>query len=444
MAADLLSLSKFNYGDMYRFNPIVNALLPLVGWEPESGYTLTRSVTESESGLRFQYTHPLLTLQNVASVAPVNDIASVDQFEPGADYKKGDVVKTTSGYLYRAVADNSDDVLTDPEHWEETSMLSEWLERKKRGCVMKVVSRFVTDKMNKSTYKTLLESRTLFDGTGRITDTDDLRDNMVGMEINVVRSKGVTLTINKIGLQFTAAGTYKLYLFHSGKSDPVRTIELVKRSAGSMEWFTLDDLALSYEGTDRDSGGSWYLAYKQSELPEGAKSVRKRKDWSKAPCYDCTKSDFEAWAAWSKYMEVHPFYVNEESLPEDGTLWDVNDNFYRYDTNWGLNLDVTVSCDATEFIIKEKNQFSDVISKQMAVDLLREFLYNPAARINRNAVNASKPEIIYDLDGSDSDFGNSGLVKQLEEAYKALEVSTEGMDRVCLPCHNGGIKYRSV
>lgn len=429
---------------MYRYREIVEAMLPLVGWAEEPGHVLTESVKRTESGLLFQYAHPLLTLQNVRSVAPVEDASKYRAFVPGEAYSKGEVVRTQAGNLFRAKADNADTDLADPDDWEETSELSEWLEKKMRSNIMEVVSKFVNDKMNKGTYRTLLESRTLFDSTGRITDTDPDRGNLVGMEINVVRSKGVTLTINKIGAQFTAAGTYKLYLYHSGKSEPVREITVTKTMPNTMEWFKVEDLNLTYEGSDRDSGGSWYVCYRQSELPEGALSVRKDRDWSKAPCGDCNRRDYEAWSAWSKYMEVHPFYVNEERLPGDGSLWDIADNLYRYDTNFGLNLDVTVSCDATEFIIKERSQFADVVLKQMAVSLLREFLYNPSARINRNAVNASKPEIMYDLDGSDSNFGPSGLTAQLQNAYGALEVSTDGMDRVCLPCRNGGIKYRSV
>ena len=38
----------------------------------------------------------------------------------------------------------------------------------------------------------------------------------------------------------------------------------------------------------------------------------------------------------------------------------------------------------------------------------------------------------------------SGLSYQLDMAFKAIKLSTEGIDRVCLPCKNNGIKYRTV
>ena len=32
----------------------------------------------------------------------------------------------------------------------------------------------------------------------------------------------------------------------------------------------------------------------------------------------------------------------------------------------------------------------------------------------------------------------------MDLAFKAVDISTQGIDRVCLPCNNNGIKYRTV
>ena len=154
-----------------------------------------------------------------------------------------------------------------------------------------------------------------------------------------------------------------------------------------------------------------------------------------------------SWQAWSKYIEVHPFSVSEEAvLTEDGgvSLWDIADNQYTYDNNYGLNLEVTVACDITDFIIEQKALFQDVIAKQVAVDFLKEFAYNANVRTNRHAINVSRLDLMYELDGDSSSMKKSGLNYQLDLAFKALKVSTQGADRVCLPCKNNGIKYRTV
>ena len=88
--------------------------------------------------------------------------------------------------------------------------------------------------------------------------------------------------------------------------------------------------------------------------------------------------------------------------------------------------------------------FQDIIAKQVAVDMLREFAYNANVRTNRHSINASRLDILYEVDGDSSSMKKSGLSYQLDMAFKAIKLSTEGIDRVCLPCKNNGIKYRTV
>ena len=38
----------------------------------------------------------------------------------------------------------------------------------------------------------------------------------------------------------------------------------------------------------------------------------------------------------------------------------------------------------------------------------------------------------------------SGLNYALDQAIKALELNTRGVDRICQPCNNNGIKYRVI
>ena len=63
---------------------------------------------------------------------------------------------------------------------------------------------------------------------------------------------------------------------------PVKIIKLNKIRDNSAEWFTVDDLYLSYQSEDNDAGGSWYLCYFQSELPEGVKLLEKIKTGQKS------------------------------------------------------------------------------------------------------------------------------------------------------------------
>lgn len=435
---------------MVRANDIQEKLLHLIGWEQNydtSDLKISDALTVSESGLYFQQIHPLLTLQNMSCIAPDFNNITFPEYNSEKEYSKGNVVDY-QGTQYKALQKaqgKQPDI--ESEYWVETNLFSEWLESKTKASIQKAIARYCNEKTVEGTNKPLCESRTLFDGTGRLVDTVKNKKNLVGFEIIPVRAKGVTTKINKICLQFTKAGEYTLYLMHSSMDAPVKIIKLNKIRDNSAEWFTVDDLYLPYQSEDNDAGGSWYLCYFQSELPEGSQAIRKDKDWSKEPCGSCSRRELITWMAWSKYLEIHPFFVNEELInTEDESLhlWDVENNQYTYDNNYGLNLEVTVSCDITDFIIEQRMMFQDVIAKQVAVDMLREFAYNSNVRTNRHSINASRLDILYEVDGDSSSMKKSGLSYQLDMAFKAIKLSTSGIDRVCLPCRNNGIKYRTV
>lgn len=435
---------------MVRANDIQEKLLHLIGWEQNydtSDLKISDALTVSESGLYFQQIHPLLTLQNMSCIAPDFKNITFPEYNSEKEYSKGNVVDY-QGTRYKALQKaqgKQPDI--ESEYWVETNLFSEWLEGKTKASIQKAITRYCNEKTAEGTNKPLCESRTLFDGTGRLVDTVKNKKNLVGFEIVPIRAKGVTTKINKICLQFTKAGEYTLYLMHSSMYEPIRTIKLTKTRDNSAEWFTIDDLYLPYQSEDIDAGGSWYLCYSQSELPEGSQAIRKNKDWSKEPCGSCSRRELLAWMAWSKYLEIHPFYVNEELTDiEDESLhlWDVENNQYTYDNNYGLNLEVTVSCDITDFIVEQRMMFQDVIAKQVAIDMLREFAYNSNVRTNRHSINASRLDILYEVDGDSSSMKKSGLSYQLDIAFKAIKLSTSGIDRVCLPCKNNGIKYRVV
>lgn len=462
---------------MVRISEIQDSLLHLVGWrqsfDRNDGVTISESLTESESGAYYQDAHPLITLQNLSSIAP--DFSNYDYpvHTPEDAYLKDEVVAFEDKH-YKALHYVPKGIsITNEEYWIKTNPFSEWLEVKTRASITKAINRFVNEKVVKGTYKTLCEKKTLFDGTGRIYDLVKNRNNLVGFEIVPIRSKGVTTKINKIGLQFTKPGKYTIILCQSGSFQRCYAETFEKKKANSIEWFVPSvDLYLPYESDNTEPGGSWYIFYFQSALPEGSQAIRKDRDWSKGPCRDCSRAEFESWKLWSKYLEINPFYIGEEhvtnwlvfnndfnndykkyygggsysnKMPYSGLeLWDIGKNQYIYDTNFGINLDITISCDITDFIIEQRNMFQSYLMLQVASDMLREFAYNPNVRTNRHSINASRQDLLYELDGDSTSKKKSGVNYQLELALQAISLSTEGMDRVCMPCVNHGIKYRTV
>lgn len=435
---------------MIRIKDLNEQLLHLVGWQQSydtSEVKLSDNLTLSESGMYFQQVHPLLTLPNLMSIAPDFKNTNFPEHDANSSYKEG-VVVTLEDKYYKSIKDvPANTEITNDEYWIETNLFSEWLEDKTKASIIKLINKFINMKLADKASKSLIENKTLFDGTGRLTNLATNRNRFVGFEVDTVRSKGVTVKINKIGLQFTRPGKYKVYILHSSCDTPVYSFEFEKLKSNSIEWFKpKEDILLPYESQEIDAGGSWYIGYLQSDLPENSQAINRDRDWSTQPCKGCSRQEFLAWQAWSKYIEVHPFYVDENQLlgEDEQMYFDPEIMNFTYDANYGINLDVSVYCDLTDFIIKQKQLFQDVIAKQVAVDFLREFAYNPNVRTNRRSINASRTDILYELDGDSSSMKHSGLNYELDLALKALNFSTQGLDRVCLPCVNHGLKYRTV
>lgn len=437
---------------MIRVNDIQEKLRGLIGWQQNDDagdFMIDEDLTQSESGVYYQQIHPLLTLRNLKCIAPDFDNTKFPDYDTGKVYRKGAIV-SKDGVIYRLIAEinvSGEQRIApgdNPEVWEAYDPFSAWLRNKTDASTIKAISSFCSNKLADVMARNLCENKVLFTGAGRTADTIANSSKLVGFEIVPVRSLGVTVKINRIGLQFTQPGVYKMYLMQSGCDSPVKELEFTKQYANTVEWFSVDDIVLPFRPEYGDAGGSWYLVYRQDELPGGAMAISKNRDWSKAPCRSCSVSDYTSWQAWSRYLELHPFYVNGVDSESDMALWDVEDNTYTYQTNYGINIEVTVACDITDFIIEQRSIFVDVIAKQLAVDMLREFAYNANVRTNRNSINASKMDILYELDGDSSSMKESGLSNQLAKAYKAINLSTKGIDRICMPCKNNGIKFRTV
>ena len=449
---------------MLRAKHIQDSLLGLVGWkqtdDANPGLLLSSNLLGSESGLYYQQAHPLLTLNNMASIAPDFSDYTKPEYDETTTYLKGQVVKvsttvdeTTMVQYFKAIEDVPTNMKPGvaegwPNYWIETSPFSEWLEDKTRSTIYKAVYQYLNEKQNKGTYKNLLEDRILFDATTRISDKITNTESLVGFEILPARAKGVTIKVNKIGLHFSVPGTYKVYIMHSSKQAPVHVLTFTKTQANTCEWFKTDGLYLPYiEPEDGTVAGSWYICYLQNELPAQSQAINRSYDWSGMTCRTCNRRDYEAYLAWSKYMEINPFRVNGNDLSvedESLALWDAEDMQYFADKTWGINLDVTVGCDLTDFIVDQRWLFQDVLMKQMAVDALREFVYNPNVRTNRHSVNAGRTEILYEIDGDSSSMRESGLAYELKQAFDAVKLATSGINRVCLPCCNHGLRYKPI
>lgn len=441
---------------MYRIKEIQDALLHVCGWEQSYNpkETIDSDLTRSESGLMFQGAHPLLTLDTMRAIMPDDWGYQYPEWNSRETYSAGTIVQhdlngNDDELYWESIRDNNTNEIPGESvlFWKPYNILSDFLERVTRNGIATAIQTFTQIKQLDKETRNLLERRTFFDGAGRIRATLQNTHKLVGFEIVPVRALGVTAKIEKIGLQMTGGtGIVKMYLFHSSQIDPIKTFDLdFQVKNGGFQWFTLEDCFLPYISKDNNSGGSWFLCYNQDELPQGMEAINVSKDWSREPCGTCNIGSVEVWRELTKYLQVTPFMYNApETFAEYPELWDIAYTMYTNTQNYGLNCEITVGCDLTDFIISQRQIFQDVIQKQVAVIALRALAMNPNVRVNRYQSNATRTDILYELDGNTSGVRPGGLGYQLKKAYEALKLDTQGLDRVCLSCNNRGVRYKAV
>ena len=440
---------------MIRINEICEALKNVCGWEQsyDPAKAIDDNLTQTESGLYFQGAHPLLTLDNMEAIMPDDWGIQYPVWDALTQWKQNKVVQygnDTNGnkLFWKAKADNvGEEPTEDSLFWSKYNILSDFLERMTRNGIATAIQTFTQIKQLDKETRNLLERRTFFDGAGRIRATLQNNHKLVGFEIVPVRAMGVTAKIEKIGLQMTGGtGVVRMYLFHSSQIDPIKTFDLnFTVTNGGFQWFPLNDCYLPYISDKNNAGGAWFLCYNQDELPAGMEAINVSKDWSREPCGTCNMGSVEVWRELTKYLQVTPFMYNApETFAEYPELWDIAQTLYTRTQNYGLNCEITIGCDLTDFVISQRAIFQTVIQRQVAAIALRTLAMNPNVRVNRNQSNASRTDILYELDGNTAGVRPGGLGYDLKKAYEALRIDTQGLDRICLSCNNRGVKYRTV
>ena len=264
--------------------------------------------------------------------------------------------------------------------------------------------------------KTLLENVQLFDGAGRFQDTITASGRFVGLEITPKRINNIKLILDFIGLQFTEAQDVTMYMFHSSRPANIGTQDITISTANTFAWQkaglgvgATTPIVFNYvdHANDIDSGGKYYVGYFESII--SGKAINKQNQFSS--CNGCSDIDSRLYNLWNKFFDVRAIEVASGDL--NGTsLWDLSRTGYTQDTNFGINLSLSVKTDVTEILKSNKAVFTDALGYQYAYDAVEEMAFLPAARLNRLGDNVQK-EARFVIE-------SETLKNRLEDAVKAL------------------------
>jgi hypothetical protein len=403
---------------MIRIKDIQDKLSSVVGWEQSYNplNAIDRELTRTESGLYFQGAHPLLTLDNVEAIMPDDFEMRYPLWNTILEYKVRDKV-THNGKVFIAKEDNHsiEPAVSDFNEdfydgdfggaWAGYNIVSDYLEQETLKAIAATIQRFLREQtLERGTRDILLQER-FYDNPSN-TNKMALTGSTCGFYINNQRSLGVTTKLDSVSLQFSEPGKVKLYVAKSLSEAPVRTIELTyTNSQGRSQWFNLDDLYLS-------GANEWVVYYEQAELEGNMRGIIGTLVGLEATAHICGNR---------KFLDVRP--INSEHKGA------------------GLNFEVTVACDLSDFIIDQRMMFANVIQKQVATTLLRTMALNPSVKINSNQSNVSRMDILYELDGNTNGYRPGGLGHDLKTSYDALKLDLTGLDKYCLTCKRKGVKY---
>lgn len=382
------------------FNPttIQQCMVSLLGWRndanPDVPQITNSELLQSDSGLIYNDFHPLLSIENIVNTLPAD--------------------KTIDNYLAEKVASGISKGLT------------------------KVM---IEKKLNEST-KTLLNSSKLFDGIGRFQDTIISDGSFVGIEVEIFPSYGTKVIIDKIGLQFTQPQTnLPIYIYHTSQIDAIKVVSATTTKQNSLEWLTLSEtIDFAYLSDQYDSGGMFYVGYYQDGI--SGQAIKKDFNWMQGPCNTC-RGGANAMKIWNErlnFVRVVPVEVESSNL-NGIQMFDYTKRKYTPVNNFGMNFGVTVQCDVSDYLCEQKFVLTDLIGKQVAVDILNDMKHS--TRLNRLA-NVSQNMIIRDLEG-DRETNEPGLAIRLSNSIKAVDFDFSKIDSPCLPCNKKwGIRKGSI
>jgi hypothetical protein len=437
---------------MYRAKDLITALFGLVGFRQNENPdypALASPLLVSSSGLYIQDEHPLLSIENLDQALKNYDGYNYVSYSAATAYSVGAEVRYSDGKAYACIAATiaGESPASTPAKWEEINLFSQKLEQVVRAAINKVVSEVFTKKKLDGVVKSIFESVQLFDGVGDYSDKEIKASRFVGYQIAVESFQDLTLVLRRLGTQFTQVNPdFKLYLYHSSQEAPLKVFSLALSKAVSFEWSRLldesnEDFVLRYLSNDHAPGGCFYLGYYEDDLI--GQAINKGYNFSKAPACAHCNNDYKYYSAWSPFLQVAPIAIPASAIPEPvgevRPLWDVNYNQYTYTRSYGLNLDLSVRCDVTDFLIREKTLFIDPLLKQISTDLLRSIAFS--TRTNQIAKEV-RDLALYDLDNRP---GTDGYIKKLEKTLAALSFDLSELNAACLPCEqSNGPSWGSV
>jgi hypothetical protein len=221
-----------------------------------------------------------------------------------------------------------------------------WVKQITDAGIIEAVRLWVNRKSQMKTAVKILAQTKLFHTSGRLSRLDDNNSHLVGLAFTPRKSLNVITEIQKVSFIFDTPQNFTLYLFKDDSKAAVQSQAINYTTGETAQWFTLN--------WEMKGEGSYYLCYDQDEI-SGA-SINHVQEYSAA---DPGSTFFPN----NKFFRASAFSL----AGFNNVLWDVSKNRYSYSTNYGMNAEVNVKCDYTNFIVNNAASFYDLVLKTVAI-----------------------------------------------------------------------------
>ena len=221
-----------------------------------------------------------------------------------------------------------------------------------------------------------LERDVLYKNAMNKVNTEVLPIGFVGYQIEVSKKKNIAFKINRIILDFEGTGEIELILWNTGKKEAIKK-QVVEITTDNQEI----ELNWILNNSDVTYKGDYYIGYLIKDL-----TVQPyKRDYSNSDVLTNYKNIF-----------VYPYCV----LGHDTDVLFNLDNLEGLSQTTGLNLDITVFEDFTNFILNNKNLFSKAISLDITIKCLQIYIASLRSSANERKSEALYNKIMLEIEGT--------------------------------------------
>ena len=428
-------------------NPLAfqTCIAGLVGFRPsldQSMPSIEADLQESESGIFVNDIHSLVSVENIYNCINETSLIQLPSaWNSATGYTVGQKV-TVSGIVYTALQPSTNQAVTQTAYWQRNGNgLSVYLQNKINQSAVKIANAVFVQKNLNENAKSILPETMLYSGNGSISDVIIPQGRFVGFKLNL-KELDLGMQVRKIGIQFNEAiNDFRLYLYNSGKLDPVYVWTIDVTQPFSFQWIELTKQVLSFLSDSTAPHSDFFIGYYEEDLGTG-KAINNKYTFTQNLCGPCNPVNYNLRKAWGAYVGIVPFAVPSTSLNADRTLWDVTYAGETDGINFGLNLLASVFCDTTDFFCRNKSGLANAIAFQTAVSIIQDMAYS-----NRDNQQSQKLMNMATYALGNQQNNTPGLEAQMAKQISQIDFNYAGTNSKCLPCadlYNNSVSLGTV